>query len=83
MRVVFSKRAKSDWGKLGSAITKRILEKFVFIMASSEPLKYAEKLRDSKLGQYRFRIGNYRVIFDVEHDIIFVLKVGHRKDIYK
>jgi len=30
----------------------------------------------------RFRIGNYRVIFDLEGDEIVVLRAGHRKDIY-
>ncbi len=33
---------------------------------------------------YRFRVGDYRVIFDMEKDklIILVLQVGHRKSIY-
>jgi len=35
------------------------------------------------LGQYRFRIGDYRVVFDIEGDTLFVLDVGHRKDIYR
>ena len=32
---------------------------------------------------YRFRIGDYRVIFDHTDVAIIVLRVGHRKDIYK
>ncbi|MBT6340799.1 MAG: type II toxin-antitoxin system RelE/ParE family toxin [Desulfobacula sp.] len=34
--------------------------------------------------KYRIRIGNYRVLYYVEDDIltIFVIKVGHRKEIY-
>jgi len=48
-----------------------------------DPLKYAERLIEPKLGTYRFRIGDYRVIFDLEGDKIVVLKVGHRRDIYK
>jgi len=34
---------------------------------------------------YRLRVGNYRVILDIEKEklIILVLKVGHRKSIYK
>jgi mRNA interferase RelE/StbE len=46
-------------------------------------LKYAEKLVDPRLGTYRFRIGDYRVVFDLEGNEIIVLRVGHRKDIYK
>ncbi|MCK4791223.1 MAG: type II toxin-antitoxin system RelE/ParE family toxin [Desulfobacteraceae bacterium] len=41
------------------------------------------KLFDPALGTYRFRIGDYRVIFDIEGEEIVVLRVGHRKDIYR
>ena len=34
---------------------------------------------------YRLRVGNYRVILDIDKDklIILILKIGHRKKIYK
>jgi mRNA interferase RelE/StbE len=34
---------------------------------------------------YRVRAGNYRIIFQIEDDILYVVvvKIGHRKDIYK
>jgi len=43
-----------------------------------------KKLSSHPLADYRLRIGEYRVLFDVSWDdkIIFVLKIGHRKDIY-
>ncbi len=47
------------------------------------PLGYAEKLIDAKLGTYRFRIGDYRVIFDMEGEDIVVLRVGHRREVYQ
>lgn len=37
----------------------------------------------SVLGSYRFRIGDYRVVFDLEGDQIVILRVGHRREIYK
>ncbi|MBC8254135.1 MAG: type II toxin-antitoxin system RelE/ParE family toxin [Ardenticatenia bacterium] len=40
-------------------------------------------MTDSKLGTYRFRVGDYRVIFDVEDDKVIILRVGHRRDIYR
>jgi len=46
-------------------------------------LKYAQKLSDPRLGTYRFRVGEYRVIFDVEGSDIVILRVGHRKEIYR
>ena len=50
---------------------------------SEDPFNYAEKLTNSRLGNYRFRIGDYRVIFDLEESDISVLRVGHRKEIYR
>jgi len=47
------------------------------------PLQYAERPTDQELGGYRFRIGDYRAIFDIEGNDIVVLRAGHRKEIYK
>lgn len=35
--------------------------------------------------KYRIRIGNYRVLYYIEDEIltIFIIKVGHRKEIYR
>ena len=46
-------------------------------------MKHATKLTDPALETYRFRIGDYRVIFDIEDKEIVILRVGHRKNIYK
>ena len=47
------------------------------------PLAHAEPLKQSELGSYRFRIGDYRVVFDLKGQEIIVLRVGHRREIYK
>ena len=41
-------------------------------------------LSSHPLADYRMRVGNYRILFDVnwEKKEIYVLKVGHRKDVY-
>jgi mRNA-degrading endonuclease RelE of RelBE toxin-antitoxin system len=35
-----------------------------------------------KLGSYRFRIGDYRVIFDLEKEDMVILRIGNRLEIY-
>lgn len=47
------------------------------------PLDFAEHLTERSLGSYRFRIGDFRVVFDIEQEKIVVLVVGHRREIYK
>jgi mRNA interferase RelE/StbE len=48
-----------------------------------DPLKHAERLTQPQIGSFRFRIGDYRVVFDLEGAEIVVLRVGHRREIYK
>jgi mRNA interferase RelE/StbE len=79
--LVYTQRAFRDIEKLDPKIKKRLGK--VLLRYKEEPLRYAEKLSDSKLGTYRFRIGDYRIIFDIEDNEIVVLRVGHRKEIYK
>ena len=40
-----------------------------------------KRLQGADAG-YRLRMGDYRVLFDVEGAIILVQKIGHRKDVY-
>jgi len=79
----FKEKAAKEVDKLPSKIRKRILEKLKFYSSQRNPLRFAERLRDQRFGEYRFRIGDYRILFDVDTKKIIVLKVGHRKDIYK
>ncbi|MDO8688920.1 MAG: type II toxin-antitoxin system RelE/ParE family toxin [Dehalococcoidia bacterium] len=48
-----------------------------------DPLAHARKMVNSSLGGYRFRIGDYRVVFDIDGDSLVILRVGHRRDIYR
>ncbi|MCX5919219.1 MAG: type II toxin-antitoxin system RelE/ParE family toxin [Deltaproteobacteria bacterium] len=79
--LVYTQRSIRDIEKLDPKIKKRLGK--VLLRYKEEPLRFAEKLSDSKLGTYRFRIGDYRIIFDIEDNEIVVLRVGHRKEIYK
>ncbi len=77
--------AVRDLKKLPTVIQRRIIQKLDFFVASKNPLHFAWHLRDRKFGEYRFRIGDYRVIFDVESKSrsLIILAIGHRRDIYK
>jgi mRNA interferase RelE/StbE len=41
-------------------------------------------LTANRLGQWRYRIGDYRVIADIQDEkvIIMVVEIGHRKHVY-
>ena len=62
--LVYTRRAERDIEKLEPNVKDRVGK--ILLRYSEEPLKFAEKLSDPILGEYRFRIGDYRVIFDIE-----------------
>ncbi len=80
-KVVITHNALKDINNLTQDVKKRIASKIKEY--SNDPIYYSRKLTDPKIGTYRFRIEDYRVIFDIEDETIIVLRVGHRKDIYK
>lgn len=80
-RLVYTKRAVRDIDGLDSQTRERIKE--TLERYSESPTNYAKKMADPALGTYRFRIGEYRVIFDIEGNDIVILRAGHRKDIYR
>lgn len=79
-KIKFEKRAFQELNKLDQMISRRILR-------SIKELKENFHTKDVKRlkGQdnYRLRVGNYRVLFYIKNDLIRILKVGHRKSIYK
>jgi len=75
-------KAAKEIEKLSSETRQRILEKLKFYAQQEDPLRFAERIKDHRFGDYRFRIGDYRIIFDINGKTIMILKVGHRRDIY-
>lgn len=83
-RVKFKSSADKRFSKLSKDIQIRIIQKLEFFLSREEPFFYAEFLTNSKIGTYRFRICDYRIVFDLE-DVrtVMIVDVGHRKDIYR
>jgi mRNA interferase RelE/StbE len=79
-RILITRRAQKDLDKLESSTARRVLLRLREIKAL--PVAGAKALRDSRLGSYRLRVGDYRIIFDLEGSDIVVLRIGHRRDIY-
>lgn len=80
-RLLYTKRAVKDIKKLDRVAQKRLkksLEKL-----AEKPLHYGEKLVKKELGEFRFRVGDYRIIYDIDKRTIVILRVGHRREIYK
>ena len=78
--IEFSDTARKDLLKLQKEIQKRIwiaLDRIKF-----NPKSYVTKIVG--IDAYRLRVGDYRIIMDIQHDklMILIVKVGHRSSIY-
>ena len=80
-KVIFDAKAIEFLEKLDERNRERIFNKILSI--KENPFHYFEKLTARNL--YKLRVGNYRVIADIDENNIkiLVLLIGHRKNIYK
>lgn len=79
--VLLTRRAVKDLDRLEPPVRARIVRSLRDL--ASNPLRRARKLSDPRLGTYRLRVGDWRVIFDIDGDSVLVLRIGHRREIYR
>ena len=85
--VELSAEVARELGKLDRQQAKRIL-KFLHerVAKLEDPRSIGKALHGSRLGEFwKYRVGDYRLICKIEDDrlIVLVLRVGHRKEIYR
>ena len=75
-----------DLQKLDQTVSQRIATKLRFFAQQENPLRFAERLTKSPYGEYRFRVGVYRILFDVNTrgviTILVILRIKHRRGAY-
>lgn len=50
-----------------------------------DPRQYGKGLVANRSGEWRYRIGDYRILADIQDDklVILIITVGHRRDVYE
>lgn len=84
--VVYTERALKQLKKLDKHIQALLLgwiEKN--LVGCTDPRRHGKPLTADRSGQWRYRIGDYRVIAELSDQTItiLVLNIGHRREIYK
>lgn len=82
-RIEFTRRAEKDLEGLPTDVQARIIKK-IGVLADNPRPHGVEKLAGDE-GFYRIRVGDYRVIYEIQDDIllVLVLRLGNRRDIYR
>ena len=78
--IKFEKRAFQELNKLDEFIARRI---FKDIKSLQDGFKSKDVKRLKGRDTYRLRVGNYRVLMEIDKNLIKIFKIGHRKNIYK
>ena len=83
-KIEFDSRVKKDLKSVPSQDIKRIKSAISELSNNPRP-SGCTKLKGNNRDYFRIRVGNYRVIYSIEDNIlsIIVVRVGHRKEIYK
>lgn len=80
-KVYYKASIERDLKKIDKAEARRILNKIEKELGK-DPGK-GEQLKGEFRGLFRYRVGDYRVIYARTADGILVLRIGHRKEIYR
>lgn len=83
--LVFSEAAKKQLKKMDKQVSSLIvawLKKN--IKNTSDPRQFGKTLTANHKGEWRYRIGDYRVLTEINDNevIVLVISIGHRREIY-
>lgn len=86
-RIEFERAAARELDKLGQEAARRIL-RFLRdrIAPLDDPRSVGEALRGDRFGDFwKYRVGDYRLIAHIDDSTvrILVVRVGHRRDVYR
>jgi len=83
-RVRILKVASQDLARLDKPTGRRIVQRINWLSANLDAIRL-EALTGDLAGLYKFRVGDYRVIYEVlwDEETIVIHAIGHRREIYR
>ena len=77
--------AKFQIRRLDKSVADRVVRYMLRVATLQSPTANAERLKGQDKPLWRWRVGAYRVIAEVDDGImrILVVKVGHRREVYR
>lgn len=86
-KVEFSEGARKSLSRLDKQVAVRILRFLTERVATAEdPRSLGDALSGSTLGQFwKYRVGDWRLVCSIQDDkvVVYVLRIGNRRDVYK
>ena len=73
---------RSDLPKI-DAKNRGMIKRAVEDRLATQPETYGKPLRKTLKGYWKLRVGDYRIVFKVSSNSIFIFGIIHRKEVYK
>ena len=80
MRIFYSYKAVAQLTSLDVVMQQRIATKMKFFASQSDPIQFAKYI--ASRGEFRFRVGDYRIYFEIRGDDLTVRTIGRRDKAY-
>lgn len=77
-----SKVVKEDIPRLGASVRRRI-RRAIENKLTRQPEQFAKPLSFNRSGLWSLRVGDWRVVFAMRDEELWILRIGHRSEIYK
>ena len=83
-RVAFERTAERSLARLPIEIQRRIVKRMTALVDDPRP-QGAKALQGNEAGYLRIRVGDYRVVYTVDDNVLLVLvvRIGHRREVYR
>lgn len=83
-QIQISTKAKKDLKRIDRKAQQRIIKAILKLKTQRRPQQF-KPLVGSKVAQFRLRVGDFRVLYDVydQDQVVLILRIGHRKEIYR
>lgn len=84
-RIEFTRNADKAMRKLDKGVAARVFDELDEIAKLEDPRSMGKGLTENKSGLWRYRVGDYRIVVDIEDDVlvILVVDVDHRSRVYR
>jgi mRNA interferase RelE/StbE len=79
-QITFKPRAVKDIKAISVKVRDRILDR---IEIMGDDLSGDVKRLTNSTPEFRLRVGDYRVLFEIEEDTIVIYRIRHRREVYR
>ncbi|EAZ88677.1 type II toxin-antitoxin system RelE family toxin [Crocosphaera chwakensis] len=83
-KVVLTRKAKAFYANADKVLARKIAKSFDILEQTPYQHPNIKFLKGELKGYYRYRVGDYRIIYEIDDQIIqvIVIKIAHRSQVY-